>query len=231
MPHRYAGPLRWLHWITAALIAAMFVLGLWIVWFPPKNDAFLHRLYNLHESTRGDAVAARVRADRRPARNRHPTPAAGHARCGACRGAAQSLGLYLLLLVQPVIGFLDANAAGAPLVWYEAVAVPAPIGKQPDPIAHTLVTLHAAGAALLAALLVLHLAGAAYHARRGRRCDTAYDIAHADHTAGDYRGRDARSISRATSPGFFGVGHDFRLLALPLRLGAVALLPAAISPD
>ena len=167
MPHRYARPLRWLHWITAVLIAAMFVLGLWIVWFPPKNDAFLHRLYNLHESTGATLwllVFARIVV--RVATGTPPLPpgTAGWVRLAA---RLNHLGLYLLLLIQPVIGFLDANAAGAPLVWYEAVAVPAPFGKQPEPVAQGLAALHAAGAALMAALLVLHVAGAAYHARRG----------------------------------------------------------------
>jgi cytochrome b561 len=163
VPHRYARTLRWLHWITAALIAALFALGLWIVWVPPKSEAFLHRLYNLHESTGATLwllVLARIaiRLATRAPRLPPGTPA-------GVRVASRlnHLGLYFLLFTQPVIGFLDANAAGAPLKWYEAIAIPAPIGKQPDPIAHGLAALHAAGAALLAALLVLHFAGAAYH--------------------------------------------------------------------
>jgi cytochrome b561 len=163
VPHRYAPALRWLHWITAALIATLFTLGLWIVWLPPKSDAFLHRLYNLHESTGATLwLLVLARLVIRLATRAPPLPPGSPA---WVRVAARlnHLGLYLLLLIQPVIGFLDANAAGAPLTWYEIVAIPAPIGKQPDAVAHGLVALHAAGAALLAALLVLHFAGAAYH--------------------------------------------------------------------
>ena len=160
---RHAPPLRWLHWIMAALVAAMFALGIWIAWFAPHGDALRHRLYNLHEST-GITLLALL-AVRVAVRLGHgvPPPPAGMPRWAARMAAANHLLLYALLLAQPVLGFLDANAAGAPLVWYEAVAVPSPIGRQPHAVAAGLAAAHFWGAVMLALAIGLHLLGTGYH--------------------------------------------------------------------
>jgi cytochrome b561 len=160
---RYAPLLRWLHWITAALVAALFALGLWIAYFAPAGEAFRHRLYNLHEST-GVVVLALVLA-RITARHLCGAPPLPAGMPPLLRRAASvnHAVLYAALLVQPILGFLDANAAGAPLTWYEVLPLPSPLGRQPKPLADGLAAAHWWGAAVLAAAIGLHLAGAAYH--------------------------------------------------------------------
>jgi cytochrome b561 len=47
---RYVASARWLHWMTAALMAIVIVAGIWIKYFEPADEPFKMRLYNLHES-------------------------------------------------------------------------------------------------------------------------------------------------------------------------------------
>ncbi len=160
---RYSRLLRWLHWIIAGLVAAMFLLGIWIAYFAPSADAFRHRLYNLHESTgitvlalMSARLAARLVLGAPPWPDTMPRLAR---RAAACNHAL----LYAALLAQPVLGFLDANAAGAPLIWYEWFRIPSPIGRQPHAAAVMWADAHWWGAVVLGLAIALHLSGAAYH--------------------------------------------------------------------
>src|SRR5690348_9186622 len=38
MPYRYTPAARWLHWTTAALVGAMIVVGVWMMYFEPKDE-------------------------------------------------------------------------------------------------------------------------------------------------------------------------------------------------
>jgi cytochrome b561 len=51
VPYRYPATARWLHWITAALVIVLGVLGVWMTNFEPKDEAFKDLLYDIHEST------------------------------------------------------------------------------------------------------------------------------------------------------------------------------------
>ena len=50
MTERYTATARLLHWATAAAVLAMFVLGIWMIYFKPADGALRHCLFNLHES-------------------------------------------------------------------------------------------------------------------------------------------------------------------------------------
>lgn len=160
---RYPAALRALHWLMAALILAMFVMGVWMRYFEPKDPVFDHRLYNLHEST-GVTIwilvwlRAAVRLGGGAPRLPDDTPAG--VRLAA---ALNHAGLYLMLFLMPILGLLNANAWGVQLHWYEAVPVPVLIAKRPDAVAYQFSYAHWWGAATLLVLLILHLAGAAYH--------------------------------------------------------------------
>ena len=47
---RYTATSRWLHWLTAALLAVIIPVGIWIHYFEPADETFKLRLYNVHES-------------------------------------------------------------------------------------------------------------------------------------------------------------------------------------
>jgi len=162
MAYRYPAAARWMHWLTAVLVVVMFVLGIWMTSFEPKDEAFKDLLYDAHEST-GVVVFVLVvlRLLRRladpPARLPSRVPAVFH----VIGGANHAL-LYLLLLVQPVIGFLDTNAWGFPLTWARLVPLPSPLGKD-EALAPKLSLVHEYVAWLLLALIAAHILGAAYH--------------------------------------------------------------------
>lgn len=51
MAYRYPPAVRWLHWITAALVLVMITLGLWMTYFEPKDEDLKYLLYDIHQST------------------------------------------------------------------------------------------------------------------------------------------------------------------------------------
>ena len=162
MAYRYPPAARWLHWLTAALVLAMFVFGIWMTWFEPKDEATKYLLYDIHESA-GVAlfVLVLMRLLRRLANPPAPLPGSVP---GLFRFAAHvnHALLYAVLLIQPVIGFLATNAWGFPLVWAHLVPIPSPVGKN-EPLATILSGVHWYGAVLLVLLIGAHLGGAFYH--------------------------------------------------------------------
>jgi cytochrome b561 len=160
---RYHPLLRLLHWLTVVLIVFMFIIGGWIVYFDPGDGPLKDRLYNLHESTGmllWLLVLARIVLRLATGAPRLPPATPATVRVLA---SLNQLALYLVLLAQPLIGLIDTNAWGFPLDWFGLFRVPSPVGKQPEAVAQSLSNLHWYGAALLLALLALHVAGAAYH--------------------------------------------------------------------
>ena len=162
-PVRYPLGLRVLHWLMAVLVVLMFALGLTIAYAPPADEARAHLLFNLHESTGLTLLALLLLRALLRLRGGAPALPRSVGRPVRVLARLNHAALYLLLMVQPVLGLLDAYAAGAPLVWYELVPVPLPIARQPKPISDALVAAHWWGAAVLFAAVALHVAGAAWH--------------------------------------------------------------------
>ena len=163
MAYRYPPMARKLHWATAALVGVMFVLGLWITYFEPKDEALKFALYDGHESTGAMVfVLVLARLGRRFADPPAPLPRTVPM---VLRIAAHTnhMLLYALLLIQPVLGFLATNAWGFPLHWARLVPIPSPLGKN-ERLAPILSDLHGYGAALLLLLIGAHLCGAMFHA-------------------------------------------------------------------
>ena len=162
MPYRYSTTARCMHWITVALVLAMFAVGFWMTSFEPKDEAFKALLYDIHESIGVVVfVVVLLRLLRRWANPPAPLPSRLPPMVRFAAHANHTL-LYLVLLAQPVVGLLDSNAWGFPLVWAGLVPIPSPIGKD-EAIAPLLSAVHWYGALLLLALIVAHVCGAAYH--------------------------------------------------------------------
>ncbi|MDE2576247.1 MAG: cytochrome b [Rhodospirillales bacterium] len=159
---RYSALARWLHWLIAALLAAIIPLGIWMVVFAPKDEAFKLRLYDLHQSL-GFTVFLLVllRLTRRLNRGAPPLPVGTPALIRRAAGINHAA-LYAMLLIQPVMGVLDTTAWGFPLKYWGFVTIPTPIGHD-ETIAPLLSTLHRLGALTLMVLIAAHLLGAAYH--------------------------------------------------------------------
>jgi cytochrome b561 len=160
---RYVPAMRLLHWLTAILVLGLFVAGGWLTYFEPPDGPFKELLYNLHESTGVTVwVLVLVRIVVRLATGAPKLPP-GTPSAVRILATLNHLALYLVLLVQPMLGLADANAWGAPLIWFGLFPVPSPIGKQPDAVAQQLSDLHWFGALALLLLLATHIAGALYH--------------------------------------------------------------------
>ena len=161
MPLHYGAPARWLHWITALIIAGLLVAGTWIRFFNPA-DPLSHILYNMHESTGVTLFAlVLVRLLVRWRNPPPPLPADVPTPIRLIAGATHFL-LYALMLLQVATGFIGNAAGGIALVWYEVLPIPSPIG--PDKaLAGLLSNLHLAGAIGLVLLIGGHVTGALYH--------------------------------------------------------------------
>ena len=165
MPFRYNPAARVLHWLVALLVLAMFVLGIAMVYVVSGDTqpALSHRLYTTHESL--GVVILLVMVLRLIQRWRHPPGPlpVGVPRVYHIVGHANHVLLYVLLLVQPIIGLLRDNAGGFQVVWFDIVPVPMLIGKD-KALADALSAVHWYGALLIALLIGAHIGGALFHA-------------------------------------------------------------------
>ena len=159
---RYAAPARSIHWLTATLMSVIIVVGLWIAYFRPGEEAFKLRLYNIHESL--GVIVWVLTLVRLAYRRRHPPPPLPVDTPAVIRVAARTthVALYVLLLTLPVIGFLATNAWGFPLSVFGVLPLPSPVGKD-EALAKLLALAHRIGALTIIALIAAHITGALYH--------------------------------------------------------------------
>ncbi|MCW3477321.1 cytochrome b [Limobrevibacterium gyesilva] len=160
---RYTATARWLHWLMVLLIAAAVPVGLWMVYFEPRDETFKLQLYDLHEGLGFTLVLLLLlRVAVRLSRPAPPMPGDTPALVRLL-ARLNHFGLYVVLLAQPVLGFLATNAWGFPFHWWGVLPIPSPIGRD-EALAPILSALHWYGAMLLVTMVAAHLLGVAYHA-------------------------------------------------------------------
>ena len=159
---RYVAPARWLHWLTAGSILVILTAGIWMTYFEPVDQAVKRALYNIHESL-GVTVFALALA-RLWVRWRNPPPPLPADLPAMMKLGANlnHLALYVLLIVQPVVGFLSTNAWGFPLAWFGVLPIPSPLGRH-EVLAPILSQLHWFGALAMLLLLGIHIAAVIFH--------------------------------------------------------------------
>ena len=158
---RYVAPARWLHWLTAGCILVILTTGIWFAYFEPP-DALKFRLFNIHESF--GVVVFVLALARLWVRRRNPPPPLPQGMPGWQKGAAwlNHAALYVVMLVQPVTGFLASNAWGFPLRWFGLVPIPSPIGRS-EAWAPVLGDIHFVGAVAMVVLLAIHVGAVIQH--------------------------------------------------------------------
>ncbi|MEZ5930881.1 MAG: YceI family protein [Alphaproteobacteria bacterium] len=157
----FGGIARLLHWLTVFLIIALYALG-WYMADLELTDPDKFRLYQIHKSI---GITVLVLAVLRllwrltyeaPAWPAHMAPWERLAAAGA------HWALYGLLLLQPLLGVLQSNAANFPIVFWGGYELPALIGPN-ETVAKILLNLHHLLANVLAVLVLLHVAAALRH--------------------------------------------------------------------
>jgi cytochrome b561 len=149
-----------LHWSIAVLVIALALVGLLMQEMPNSPDKL--KVYALHKSV-GLTVLLLVvlrlawrLGNRRPLHPPH-MPAWQRGLAATTHGL-----LYLLLFAMPLTGWLYNSASNFPLRWFNLVRIP-PLVEPDRELKALALTLHSGGFYLLAALFVLHVAGALKH--------------------------------------------------------------------
>jgi cytochrome b561 len=157
---RYGIVAQALHWLIAALIVAMFGLGWYMADLPLGQRKFA--LYQLHKSLGLTILTlAAVRLTWRIFNRPPPLPETLPSWERTAARVNHGL-LYAVLFVQPVIGFLQSNAANFPVVWWGVAPLPAVLGSD-EALAETLLAVHQWGSRVLLVLVLLHVAAALRH--------------------------------------------------------------------
>jgi cytochrome b561 len=159
---RYTAASRWLHWITALLVLATIPAGIVMV-----TDGLPRGLQNglfiFHKNV-GVVILALVVA-RLGVRAVSPAPALPHGVPAWQRHASRvsHAALYALLIVMAVSGYVRVVAGGFPLEMLDAIGAPR-LAPRSDPLAENAKAVHAGTRYALGAVILLHVAAAAYHA-------------------------------------------------------------------
>ncbi len=158
-PTRYTGTAIALHWLLALMIVGSFAVGSYMVDLPFSVTRL--KLYNWHKWA-GVLIlalsAARLlwRLTHRPPPDL-PMPAWQRR---AAHGA--HLALYVLFFAVPLMGWAYSSAAGFPIVLFGVLPLPdfVPVDRE---LAEALKPWHGWLARALAAVVLLHVAGALKH--------------------------------------------------------------------
>jgi len=151
-----------LHWIVVALVVVQAGLGLWVVFDAPADEVLAARLYDAHDGT--GAVILLLMLLRVGVRlvGHVPRLPRGTPHWAASAAWLNHRALYVVLIGQPLLGWLNNAANGYPWSFYGLFDIPAPIAQN-QAAAGVLSSLHLWGAVALAGLVALHLGGVAFH--------------------------------------------------------------------
>ena len=156
---RYSSIAIAFHWVLALAIVASFGVGTYMADLPLSPQKL--KLYNWHKWAGVTILALSAlrllwRLSHRPPAD---VPMPGWQRAAA---HATHVGLYLLFFAVPLVGWAYSSAAGFPIVWFGVL--PLPDFVSPDKLlAEAIKPWHERLAWLMAALVLLHVAGALKH--------------------------------------------------------------------
>ncbi len=156
---RYSGVAMGLHWLLALLIVGTFSLGVYMHELP-FSPARL-KYYSWHKWA---GVTILLLSFVRLAWRITHRPPADVAMPGWQARAAHATHhlLYALFFIVPLVGWAYSSAAGFPIVWFGVLQLPdfVPVDKA---LAEAIKPWHERTALLMAALVLLHIAGALKH--------------------------------------------------------------------
>lgn len=152
---------RLLHWLLAALLVFMFVLG-WYMTGLGYLDPFYHRAFDLHRSAGVvTAMLVLLRIGWALANPRPRLPETMHRWERAAAHTGHAL-LYVLMVLIPVTGYLISTADGNPFTVFGVLRIPALFGRVPG-LADTAGQAHYLLALAGAWLVLAHVLAALKH--------------------------------------------------------------------
>jgi cytochrome b561 len=159
-PAAYSSIARVLHWITAALVLTTIPVAVAAVNEQPGPVQDF--LYNLHRSL-GTVIIPLVIVRFGYRLTHPPLPLPDDIPPFQARVArATHWGLYVLLIVQPLLGWLATSAYGAPIIVFGLFQLP-PIWPQDQPLSERLFPVHQLIGLAIACLAAMHIGAALYH--------------------------------------------------------------------
>ena len=149
---------RAFHWITAVLLLVLFGLGVSMTRWIPDDQKI--RVYSWHEWA-GLTVFAltALRLMRRLTQRAPPIDLPAWEKVTA---NVVYVAMYLLLVAQPIVGWLLSAAFGFRVVYLGLITLPVPVSQDRE-LAVRLQGLHETLAIALALLFAAHIAGVLYH--------------------------------------------------------------------
>jgi cytochrome b561 len=152
---------RAVHWLVAGLAVVVVSLGVAIPG-APRETGSRDLLLLLHRSV--GLVILALMVFRAMWRLAHPPPPlpAGFPPIEALAAHADHALLYLMFLVMPLSGYLNAAAAGHSVSFFGLVAIP-PLVPENQPLSQAAVAVHLTGQFLIYALVGVHVAAALMH--------------------------------------------------------------------
>jgi len=163
-PTRYGATAIMLHWLLAAALVGIFLVGLYMTNLPFSVQRL--KLYNWHKWAGVTILALSVL--RLVWRVSHRPPALPAAMASAmprwqhiAHHGTHHL-MYALFFIVPLVGWAYSSAAGFPIVWFGVLPLPSFMPVSPE-LAAAIKPWHQITAYALAALVVLHVAAVVKH--------------------------------------------------------------------
>ncbi len=156
---RYNGLAIALHWVLALAIMGNFALGIYMHELPISPSRL--KLYNYHKWA-GVSILALSALRLLWRLYQRPPPDAPMPPWQAKAAHATHMALYALFFAVPLSGWAYSSAAGFPVVWFGVLPLPDFVAAS-KPLAETLKLVHKVFTLALAALVLLHVAGAVKH--------------------------------------------------------------------
>jgi cytochrome b561 len=157
---RWGSLAKTFHWLMAILILSLGCVGLYMT--DLENSPQKLKIFALHKSVGLTVLALALL--RLSWRLRDPRPAdVPMPRWQAAMAHGVHAGLYLLMLVLPLSGWLFNSAAGFPLQYFGLFNLPSLTGGKSDALRAVARAIHENGWWLLLAIVAVHAAGALKH--------------------------------------------------------------------